>query len=153
MDQFRGLFSKLDQNEDGFVSVAELQDEMRKHGIISADGKVQVTNILNSIYMHRYYYFFKAAIERAVFVSCRVSSSLMTETKMACWIIKSSSATWWTERGSGKFTFMTLIRIIVVSWKSYRLVSDTFLKMNDTKGSMWGLQSVFKICTSCFFVL
>uniref|UniRef100_A0A3B4F7Y3 Calcium-binding mitochondrial carrier protein SCaMC-1-B-like n=1 Tax=Pundamilia nyererei TaxID=303518 RepID=A0A3B4F7Y3_9CICH len=41
MDQFRGLFSKLDQNEDGFVSVAELQDEMRKHGIISADGKVQ----------------------------------------------------------------------------------------------------------------
>lgn len=54
MDQFRGLFSKLDQNEDGFVSVAELQDEMRKHGIISADGKVQVTNILNSIYMHRY---------------------------------------------------------------------------------------------------
>lgn len=49
MDQFRGLFSKLDQNEDGFVSVAELQDEMRKHGIISADGKVQVTNILNSI--------------------------------------------------------------------------------------------------------
>lgn len=95
MDQFRGLFSKLDQNEDGFVSVAELQDEMRKHGIISADGKVQVTNILNSIYMHRYYYcfFFKPAIERAVFVSCRVSSSLMTETKMACWIIKSSSAT------------------------------------------------------------
>lgn len=57
MDQFRGLFSKLDQNEDGFVSVAELQDEMRKHGIISADGKVQVTNILNSIYMHRYLFF------------------------------------------------------------------------------------------------
>uniref|UniRef100_A0A3Q2U2N7 Solute carrier family 25 member 24, like n=1 Tax=Fundulus heteroclitus TaxID=8078 RepID=A0A3Q2U2N7_FUNHE len=41
MDQFRGLFVKLDQNKDGFVSVAELQDEMRKHGIISGDGKVQ----------------------------------------------------------------------------------------------------------------
>ncbi|XP_041847321.1 solute carrier family 25 member 24, like [Melanotaenia boesemani] len=41
MDQFRGLFAKLDQNNDGFISVAELQDEMRKHGILSADGKVQ----------------------------------------------------------------------------------------------------------------
>lgn len=77
MDQFRGLFSKLDQNEDGFVSVAELQDEMRKHGIISADGKVQVTNILNSIYMHRYYYcFFLNLLLRELFLFlveyCRV---------------------------------------------------------------------------------
>lgn len=46
MDQFRGLFSKLDQNDDGFVSVSELQNEMRKHGILSADGKVQ--NIIES---------------------------------------------------------------------------------------------------------
>uniref|UniRef100_A0A3Q3XHF6 EF-hand domain-containing protein n=1 Tax=Mola mola TaxID=94237 RepID=A0A3Q3XHF6_MOLML len=44
MDQFRGLFAKLDQNKDGFISVAELQNEMRKHGILSADGK----NIINS---------------------------------------------------------------------------------------------------------
>lgn len=43
MDQFRGLFAKLDKNEDGFISVSELKDEMRKHGILSADGKVQVT--------------------------------------------------------------------------------------------------------------
>ena len=42
MDQFRGLFAKLDQNDDGFVSVAELHDEMKRHGILSADGKVQV---------------------------------------------------------------------------------------------------------------
>lgn len=42
MDQFRGLFVKLDQNKDGFISVAELHNEMRKHGILSADGKVQV---------------------------------------------------------------------------------------------------------------
>uniref|UniRef100_A0A8C3B5L0 Solute carrier family 25 member 24, like n=1 Tax=Cyclopterus lumpus TaxID=8103 RepID=A0A8C3B5L0_CYCLU len=46
MDQFRGLFAKLDQNEDGFISVSELKDEMRKHGILSADGKVQ--NIVDS---------------------------------------------------------------------------------------------------------
>lgn len=42
MDQFHGLFVKLDQNKDGFVSVAELHEEMRKHGIISADTKAQV---------------------------------------------------------------------------------------------------------------
>lgn len=42
MDQFRGLFVKLDQNKDGFISVAELHDEMKKHGILSADSKVQV---------------------------------------------------------------------------------------------------------------
>lgn len=46
MDQFRELFIKLDQNKDGLVSVAELHDEMRKHGILSADGKVQ--NIIDS---------------------------------------------------------------------------------------------------------
>lgn len=45
MDQFHGLFVKLDQNSDGFISVAELHDEMRKHGILSADGRVQVTLI------------------------------------------------------------------------------------------------------------
>lgn len=42
MDQFRGLFTKLDQNKDGLISVAELHNEMRRHGILSADGKVQV---------------------------------------------------------------------------------------------------------------
>ncbi|XP_014861095.1 PREDICTED: calcium-binding mitochondrial carrier protein SCaMC-1-A-like isoform X5 [Poecilia mexicana] len=41
MDRFRGLFVKLDQNKDGFISMAELHEEMRKHGIISGDGKVQ----------------------------------------------------------------------------------------------------------------
>lgn len=50
MDQFRGLFTKLDQNKDGFVSVTELHNEMRKHGIFSADGKVQV--ILKFTFMH-----------------------------------------------------------------------------------------------------
>lgn len=46
MDQFRGLFDKLDQNNDGYVSKAELHNEMKKHGILSADGKVQ--NIIDS---------------------------------------------------------------------------------------------------------
>uniref|UniRef100_A0A668AQ12 Solute carrier family 25 member 24, like n=1 Tax=Myripristis murdjan TaxID=586833 RepID=A0A668AQ12_9TELE len=41
MDQFRDLFDKLDKNQDGFVSVAELHGEMRKHGILSVDDKVQ----------------------------------------------------------------------------------------------------------------
>ncbi|KAF6736171.1 Calcium-binding mitochondrial carrier protein SCaMC-1-B [Oryzias melastigma] len=41
MDQFHHLFAKLDQDNDGFISVAELQDEMRKHGILSSSGKVQ----------------------------------------------------------------------------------------------------------------
>uniref|UniRef100_A0A3Q3F9P9 Solute carrier family 25 member 24, like n=1 Tax=Labrus bergylta TaxID=56723 RepID=A0A3Q3F9P9_9LABR len=41
MDQFRGLFVKLDQNKDGFISVSELHNEMRKHGILSGDGKVK----------------------------------------------------------------------------------------------------------------
>ncbi|XP_062285791.1 solute carrier family 25 member 24, like [Scomber scombrus] len=46
MDQFRGLFVKLDQDKDGFISMSELQNEMRKHGILSSDGKVQ--NIIDS---------------------------------------------------------------------------------------------------------
>uniref|UniRef100_A0A3P9PX46 Solute carrier family 25 member 24, like n=1 Tax=Poecilia reticulata TaxID=8081 RepID=A0A3P9PX46_POERE len=46
MDRFRGLFVKLDQNKDGFISMAELHEEMRKHGIISGDGKLQ--NIMES---------------------------------------------------------------------------------------------------------
>lgn len=46
MDQFRALFVKLDQDNDGFISVSELHHEMRKYGILSADGKVQ--NIMDS---------------------------------------------------------------------------------------------------------
>ncbi|XP_049888859.1 solute carrier family 25 member 24, like isoform X2 [Epinephelus moara] len=46
MDQFRGLFAKLDENKDGFISVSELHNEMKKYGILSADGKVQ--NIIDS---------------------------------------------------------------------------------------------------------
>lgn len=45
MDQFHHLFAKLDQDNDGFISVAELQDEMRKHGILSSSGKVQVKRV------------------------------------------------------------------------------------------------------------
>uniref|UniRef100_A0A8C6TQG7 Solute carrier family 25 member 24, like n=1 Tax=Neogobius melanostomus TaxID=47308 RepID=A0A8C6TQG7_9GOBI len=41
MDQFRGLFDKLDQNNDGYISKEELHNEMKKHGILSADGKVK----------------------------------------------------------------------------------------------------------------
>ncbi|XP_034559608.1 solute carrier family 25 member 24, like isoform X2 [Notolabrus celidotus] len=41
MDQFHGLFVKLDKNNDGLISVSELHSEMRKHGVQSADGKVQ----------------------------------------------------------------------------------------------------------------
>ncbi|XP_061587783.1 solute carrier family 25 member 24, like [Cololabis saira] len=46
MDLFRGLFVKLDQDQDGFISVTELHDEMTKHGINSANEKVQ--NIVDS---------------------------------------------------------------------------------------------------------
>ncbi|XP_056149665.1 solute carrier family 25 member 24, like [Lampris incognitus] len=41
MDQFRGLFLKLDKDEDGFISVAELHSEMKKSGILSRDEKIQ----------------------------------------------------------------------------------------------------------------
>ncbi|XP_068605202.1 solute carrier family 25 member 24, like [Brachionichthys hirsutus] len=46
MDQFRGLFDKLDRDKDGFISVSELHSEMRKHGIVSAEGKAQ--NIIHA---------------------------------------------------------------------------------------------------------
>ncbi|KAL2097819.1 hypothetical protein ACEWY4_007026 [Coilia grayii] len=41
MDQFRDLFAKLDKNNDGFVSVEELHNEMRKIGVTAADEKSQ----------------------------------------------------------------------------------------------------------------
>nr|XP_057917427.1 solute carrier family 25 member 24, like [Doryrhamphus excisus] len=46
MEQFRGLFVKLDQNNDGFISLSELHREMSKHGILAADAKVQ--NVIDS---------------------------------------------------------------------------------------------------------
>ncbi|XP_071780475.2 solute carrier family 25 member 24, like [Centroberyx gerrardi] len=46
MDQFRGLFHKLDKDKDGFISVSELHSEMRKYGVLSMDDKVQ--NIIGS---------------------------------------------------------------------------------------------------------
>ncbi|KAM4605221.1 solute carrier family 25 member 24, like [Polymixia lowei] len=46
MDQFRGLFLKLDKDKDGFISVAELHNEMKKSGILSVDEKVK--NIIDS---------------------------------------------------------------------------------------------------------
>ncbi|XP_061835848.1 solute carrier family 25 member 24, like [Nerophis lumbriciformis] len=46
MDQFRGLFVKLDRNKDGFISLSELHTEMSKHGIVAADAKVQ--NVIDS---------------------------------------------------------------------------------------------------------
>ncbi|CAL9689594.1 unnamed protein product [Knipowitschia caucasica] len=46
MEQFRRLFDKLDQNNDGFISKGELHNEMKRHGILSADGKVQ--NVIDS---------------------------------------------------------------------------------------------------------
>lgn len=53
MEQFRGLFAKLDRNQDGFISVAELHNEMRKHGILS-DDKVQVVFIV--CFLNHYYF-------------------------------------------------------------------------------------------------
>ncbi|KAM9459361.1 solute carrier family 25 member 24, like isoform 5-T5 [Salvelinus alpinus] len=41
MDQFRGLFVKLDKNNDGSISVEELHNEMKKTGIMAADQKAQ----------------------------------------------------------------------------------------------------------------
>ena len=40
--QFRGLFVKLDKDEDGYITVAELHSEMKKTGILVIDEKVQV---------------------------------------------------------------------------------------------------------------
>ncbi|XP_076829313.1 solute carrier family 25 member 24, like [Brachyhypopomus gauderio] len=42
MDQFRCLFDKLDKNKDGFISVEELHDEMRRVGVVSVDEKAQI---------------------------------------------------------------------------------------------------------------
>ncbi|CAB1326859.1 unnamed protein product [Coregonus sp. 'balchen'] len=42
MDQFRGLFVKLDKNNDGSISVEELHNEMKKTGILAADQKAQI---------------------------------------------------------------------------------------------------------------
>lgn len=42
MDQFNYLFVKLDKNNDGFVSVEELHNEMRRIGVTAADEKSQV---------------------------------------------------------------------------------------------------------------
>uniref|UniRef100_A0A4W5P583 Solute carrier family 25 member 24, like n=1 Tax=Hucho hucho TaxID=62062 RepID=A0A4W5P583_9TELE len=44
MDQFRGLFVKLDKNNDGSISVEELHNEMKKTGIMAADQKTVVNN-------------------------------------------------------------------------------------------------------------
>ncbi|XP_063076321.1 solute carrier family 25 member 24, like [Engraulis encrasicolus] len=41
MDQFRDLFAKLDKNNDGFVSVEELHNEMRRIGVTAAQEKSQ----------------------------------------------------------------------------------------------------------------
>ncbi|XP_076151371.1 solute carrier family 25 member 24, like [Alosa pseudoharengus] len=42
MDQFHQLFTKLDKNNDGFVSVEELKKEMKRIGVTQADEKSQV---------------------------------------------------------------------------------------------------------------
>ncbi|XP_066548330.1 solute carrier family 25 member 24, like [Amia ocellicauda] len=41
MDQFRGLFLKLDKNKDGFIAVEELHKEMTRIGVLSANEKAQ----------------------------------------------------------------------------------------------------------------
>ncbi|XP_051555644.1 calcium-binding mitochondrial carrier protein SCaMC-3-like isoform X1 [Myxocyprinus asiaticus] len=41
MDHFRGLFDKLDKNEDGFISVEELHSEMRRIGVVPVCEKAQ----------------------------------------------------------------------------------------------------------------
>ncbi|XP_052404036.1 solute carrier family 25 member 24, like isoform X1 [Carassius gibelio] len=41
MDQFRGLFDRLDKNKDGFISTEELQSEMRRIGVEPVCEKVQ----------------------------------------------------------------------------------------------------------------
>ncbi len=42
MDDFRGLFDKLDKNKDGVISTEELQSEMRRIGVEPVCEKVQV---------------------------------------------------------------------------------------------------------------
>ncbi len=45
MDDFRGLFDKLDKNKDGFISTEELQSEMRRIGVEPVCEKVQVRQL------------------------------------------------------------------------------------------------------------
>jgi len=42
MDRFRGLFDKLDRDNDGFISREELLSEMRRIGVEPVCEKVQV---------------------------------------------------------------------------------------------------------------
>lgn len=90
MDQFRGLFTKLDKNKDGFVSVEELHNEMNKHGILSRDGKVQV--IFDDYRFYRYLPDSMSDFINFIFL-LRISLILMTKTRMVCWITKNSSPT------------------------------------------------------------
>ncbi|KAJ3594366.1 hypothetical protein NHX12_003673 [Muraenolepis orangiensis] len=41
MDHFRGLFVKLDKDNNGFISVEELHNEMKKSGILPTEKKVK----------------------------------------------------------------------------------------------------------------
>ncbi|XP_036453008.1 solute carrier family 25 member 24, like [Colossoma macropomum] len=47
MGHFQRLFAKLDKNRDGFVSVQELHEEMRRVGVVCADEKAR-TIVANS---------------------------------------------------------------------------------------------------------
>lgn len=42
MDHFRGLFAKLDKDNNGFILVEELHNEMKKSGILPTEKKVKV---------------------------------------------------------------------------------------------------------------
>lgn len=42
MDQFRGLFAKLDTDNNGSISVEELHNEMKKSGILHSEKKIKV---------------------------------------------------------------------------------------------------------------
>ncbi|KAG9273712.1 calcium-binding mitochondrial carrier protein SCaMC-1-B-like [Astyanax mexicanus] len=42
MEQFESLFCKLDRNRDGFISVEELQEEMRRVGVVCGEEKARI---------------------------------------------------------------------------------------------------------------
>uniref|UniRef100_A0A3B4CPJ7 EF-hand domain-containing protein n=1 Tax=Pygocentrus nattereri TaxID=42514 RepID=A0A3B4CPJ7_PYGNA len=44
MEHFQRLFAKLDKNKDGFISVQELHEEMRRVGVVCGDEKMIVAN-------------------------------------------------------------------------------------------------------------
>lgn len=88
MDDFRGLFDKLDKNKDGFISTEELQSEMRRIGVEPVCEKVQVRQYLvlnrdshKSSFFHMYLDYIIASRLNMILLF-RLSCPVMTKMRM-----------------------------------------------------------------------